>query len=466
MKVYFLGIAGAGVSALASVLVSQGTEVTGSDEGVYPPVSTYLDRLGVKYHDGFDPALVPSDIDFAIIGASAKLHGAENPELAAIKKLGVPTYTFPEYLGLHTNGRTNIVIAGSFGKSTLTALCAHLLRTAGRDPGYFIGAIPLDLPTTGHHGADPEFLLEGDEYVISPEDRRSKFVLYHPTATLISSLVHDHLNMFPTMDSYVAPFAELVRLTPEDGLLVCAHRYSYLHEITKGRKVVWYGLDKCDGYYSDNIQIGEITSFDLVTPKGARIPLQTQQLGLHNVENIVGAAALLMERGLIDAAALQRGAASFRGVARRLDKKTSVSRLPAYEGFGSSYEKARSAIDAIRLHFPARKMVVVFEPHTFSWRNQDALAWYDTVFEGVEQVLLLPPPTHGAKSHDQLSQDQIAARVRGVGVKVTPVSGKAETLAALGAALTGNEVLLLLSSGPLDGLAEAAPEWLDQKFRA
>ena len=127
---------------------------------------------------------------------------------------------------------------------------------------------------------------------------------------------------------------------------------------------------------------------------------------------------------------------------------------------------ARSAIDAIRLHFPARKMVVVFEPHTFSWRNQDALAWYDTVFEGVEQVLLLPPPTHGAKSHDQLSQDQIAARVRGVGVKVTPVSGKAETLAALGAALTGNEVLLLLSSGPLDGLAEAAPEWLDQKFRA
>ena len=216
MKVYFLGIAGAGVSALASVLVSQGAEVTGSDEGVYPPVSTYLDCLGVTYHDGFDPRLVPDDIDFAIIGASAKLHGAENPELAAIKKLGVPTYMFPEYLGLHTKGRTNIVIAGSFGKSTLTALCAHLLRVASRDPGYFIGASPLDLPTTGHHGKDPEFLLEGDEYVISPEDRRSKFVLYHPSVTLISSLVHDHLNMFPTMESYVAPFAELVKLTPED----------------------------------------------------------------------------------------------------------------------------------------------------------------------------------------------------------------------------------------------------------
>jgi len=466
MKVYFLGIAGAGVSALASVLVSQGVEVTGSDEGVYPPVSTYLDRLGVKYHDGFDPAQVPSDIDFAIIGASAKLHGAENPELAAIKKLGVPTYTFPEYLGLHTEGRTNIVIAGSFGKSTLTALLAHLLRVAGRDPGYFIGAIPLDLPTTGHHGKDPEFLLEGDEYVISPEDRRSKFVLYHPSLTLISSLVHDHLNMFPTMESYIAPFVELVRLTPEDGLLVCAHRYLHLQEITKGRKVVWYGLDKCDGYYAENIRIGEITHFDLLTPAGDRLALQTEQLGLHNVENIVGAAALLMERGLIDVAALQRGAASFRGVARRLDKKTSVSRLPAYEGFGSSYEKARSAIDAIKLHFPARKMVVVFEPHTFSWRNQDALVWYDAVFEGVGQVLLLPPPTHGAKSHDQLTQDQIAARVRAAGVAAIVVADRAETMAALDAALTGDEVLLLLSSGPLDGLAEVAPVWLDEKFGA
>ena len=111
-------------------------------------------------------------------------------------------------------------------------------------------------------------------------------------------------------------------------------------------------------------------------------------------------------------------------------------------------------------------MVVVFEPHTFSWRNQDALAWYDTVFEGVEQVLLLPPPTHGAKSHDQLSQDQIAARVRQTGVPVIPVGDRAETIAALAAALKGDEVLLLLSSGPLDGLAEAAPVWLDKTFGA
>ena len=116
-----------------------------------------------------------------------------------------------------------------------------------------------------------------------------------------------------------------------------------------------------------------MTTFDLITPAGDRIPLRTELLGLHNIENIVGAAAFLLERGEIDVDSLQRGVAKFRGVARRLDKKTTVSRVPVYEGFGSSYEKARSAIEAILLHFPGRPAVVVFEPHTFSWRNQGAL---------------------------------------------------------------------------------------------
>lgn len=464
MKFYFLGIAGAGVSALASMLVSEGHQVTGSDEGVFPPVSTYLDQLGVSYFTRFDAANVPADIDVAIIGASAKLKGEENPELTAIRATGAPMHTFPEFLGLHTQKRDNIVIAGSFGKSTLTAMIAHFLRAAGRDPGYFIGAIPLDLPTTGHWGADREMILEGDEYVISMQDRRSKFVLYHPRHTLISSLVHDHINVFPTPESYEAPFAELVKLTPPDGLLVCAHAHKALHRITQGRRVIWYGLEPDAAYHARDIQIGEVTSFTLVTARGERIALETELLGLHNIENIVGAAALLLELGLVDAAALQKGARGFRGVARRLDKKTTVSRLPAYEGFGSSYEKARSAIEAIQLHFPSRPLVVVFEPHTFSWRNEEAKAWYDSVFAGVSKVLLLPPPQHGAGSHAQMSQAEILARVRAAGVAADSVSGGDETLAVLSDTLSGGEVLLLLSSGPLDGLAQTAPRLLDQRF--
>jgi len=466
VKVYFLGIAGAGMSALASVLISERCEVCGSDDAVFPPVSDYLDRLGVSWRAGFDATRVPADIDAAIIGSSAKLDLAHNPELIEIVRRGVPRYGFAEFLGRHTRDRDNVVIAGSFGKSTLTALAAVLMREAGRDPGYFIGAVPLDLPTTGHAGTDPTFLIEGDEYVIGADDPRPKFALYHPRAALISSIIHDHVNVYPTMASYEAAFAGLIEALPAEALLVCADAYEPLHRLTRGRSVVWYGLTPCDGYWADNIEVGETTRFDLVTPAGARIPLATEMLGLHNIENIVGAAALLLERGAVDAESLRAGVARFRGVARRLDKKTRASRVPAYEGFGSSYEKARSAIEAIQLHFPGRPAVVVFEPHTFSWRGIEALGWYDTVFEDVARVLVLPPPEHGAATHNQLTLAEIVARIAGAGVAAEAAADGAAVLASLERSLVGDEVILLLSSGPLDGLAASLPAWLDQNFEA
>ncbi len=464
MDVYFLGIAGAGMSALASVLISEGHGVSGSDSGVFPPVSDYLDRLGIAWRDGFDAEKLPAKIDAAIVGGSAKLDLGRNPELAELKRRCVPLHSFPEFLGLHTRGRRNLVIAGSFGKSTLTALCAVLLREAGRDPGFFIGAVPLDLATTGHGGADPIFLIEGDEYVTGDDDRSSKFDYYHPDAVLLSSLAHDHVNVFPTMADYEAPFSRLIGKLPADALLVCAHAFEPLRRLTAGRTVVWYGLDPCPGYHADNVAIGEVTRFDLVTPRGERIPLRTGLLGLHNIENIVGAAAFLLERGDIDVLALQRGVARFRGVARRLDRKTTTSRVPVYEGFGSSYEKARSAIEAMLLHFPKRPAIVVFEPHTFSWRNRDALVWYDTVFAGVSRVLLLPPPDHGAANHDQIGGGEILARIAKSGVTVTAAAGASAVNIDLIATLRGDEVVLLLSSGPLDGLPASLPRLMDERF--
>ena len=463
MRFYFLGIAGAGMSALASILLSQGHAVLGVDEDVFPPMTTYLDRLGVAWRDGFDASLVPPDIDVAIVGSSAKLHLADNVELAEIVRRGVPRYSFAEYLGLHTAERRNIVIAGSFGKSTITALLAHLLRRAGKDPGYFIGAVPLDLEASGHWGGEREFFMEGDEYIVGGADRRSKFLLNHPAEGLISSIIHDHLNVFPTMESYEEAFARLLALTPPGAPLVCARGFAAIEALTEGRTVTWYGREPGEGYSAEAIEIGETTRFELVTPSDGRISLATGLLGRHNLENIIGAAALLLETGRIDAEALQRGIASFRGVERRLDKKTRRSRVPAYEGFGSSYEKARSAIEAILLHFAGRPAVVVFEPHTFSWREPAALDWYDSVFAGVSRVLLLPPPVHGA-ADNQLIQAQIAARIDRWGVSVTPIASGAAGLAELAATLAGDEVILLLSSGPLDDLATTLPPWLESRF--
>jgi len=464
MRIHFTGIAGAGMSAAAVMMREAGHEVSGSDEDVFPPISTYVEGLGFPFFRKFDAANLPADLDVLVLGTSAKLGGEANPEVVAARSRGVRITTFPELVGEATRGRQNTVVAGSFGKSTCTALLAHILRQAGVDAGWMVGAISPSLPDTGHWGSASQVVLEGDEYIVSATDRRSKFVLYHPCDVLLTSLVHDHVNVFPTFADYEAPFRELLRLLPADGLLV-AREHPAVRAVageTQSR-IVWYDTDRCDGWWADEVVFGETTRFALMRPDGGRIALATTLLGAHNIENIVGVCAYLLERGLVSEEALAAAVASFSGIRRRLDRLTTRSAVPVIEGFGSSYEKARSAIEALLLHYPHRPLTVVFEPHTFSWRSTDALSWYDTVFEGVARVLMLPPPTHGAASHHQSTHADILTRTAAAGVNVEGVDGAEAATRAL-SALKGDEVVLLLSSGPLFGLPDSLPPVFERLY--
>ena len=464
MRIHFTGIAGAGMSAAAVMMREAGHEVSGSDEDVFPPISTYVEGLGFPFFRRFDAANLPAGLDVLVLGTSAKLGGEANPEVAAARARGVKITTFPQMVGEATAGRDNTVVAGSFGKSTCTALMAHILRQAGVDAGWMVGAISPSLPDTGHWGRAAQVVLEGDEYVISATDRRSKFVLYHPRDVLLTSLVHDHVNVFPTFADYETPFRDLLRLTPADALVVAREHPAIRAVAAETRsRLVWYDTDPCDGWWAEAPVFGETTRFNLVRPDGRRIALATTLLGAHNIENIVGVSAYLLERGLVGEDALAAAVASFAGIRRRLDRLTSRSAIPVIEGFGSSYEKARSAIEALLLHYPQRRLIVVFEPHTFSWRNTDALPWYDTVFEGVDQVLMLPPPTHGAASHHQTTHADILARTAAAGVNVMGVDGAESAIHAL-SALEGDEVVLLLSSGPLFGLPDSLPAVFDRLY--
>jgi UDP-N-acetylmuramate: L-alanyl-gamma-D-glutamyl-meso-diaminopimelate ligase len=464
MRIHFTGIAGAGMSAVALMMRDAGHEVSGSDAEVFPPMSTYVEGLGFPFHRSFAAENLPAALDVLVLGASAKLGGEGNPEVAEARRRGISVTTFPELVGEATRDRRNTVIAGSFGKSTCTALMAHVLREAGHDAGWMIGAISPSLPATGHWGAEPEVVLEGDEYIVGPTDRRSKFVLYHPRDVLLTSLIHDHVNVFPTFADYEAPFRELLRLIPADGLLV-VREHPAIRAIAgeAAARTVWYDTAPCEGWFSEEVVFGETTRFSLVSPAGRRLAMSTTLLGEHNIENIVGVAAYLLERGLVSEPALVRSVASFAGIRRRLDRLTTRSAVPIVEGFGSSYEKARSAIEAMLLHYPDRPLTVVFEPHTFSWRSRDALSWYDTVFQGVARVLMVPPPTHGADSHHQSTHAEILARTAAAGVPVHGVTTAAEATEAL-STLDGNEVVLLLSSGPLLGLPDSLPPVFDQLY--
>jgi UDP-N-acetylmuramate: L-alanyl-gamma-D-glutamyl-meso-diaminopimelate ligase len=464
MRIHFTGIAGAGMSAAALMMRDAGHEVSGSDEDVFPPMSTYVEGLGFPFARWFDAANLPDDLDLLVLGASAKLGGEDNPEVAEARRRGVRVTTFPELVGEVTQGRLNTVVAGSFGKSTCTALMAHVLREAGHDAGWMIGAISPSLPATGHWGGEREVVLEGDEYIVGPADHRSKFVLYHPRDVLLTSLVHDHVNVFPTFEAYEAPFRELLRLVPADGLLTAKDHPAIRRIAHECRaRIVWYDTPACDGWRADDVVFGETSRFTLVAPDGARLALSTQLLGEHNIENIVGVAAYLLERKLVTERALAAAVASFGGIRRRLDRLTTASEIPVIEGFGSSYEKARSAIEAMLLHYPQRPLVVVFEPHTFSWRSRDALAWYDSVFSGAARVLIAPPPGHGAASHNQSSHAEILARAQAAGVPVEGVRSADEAIGRL-SGLRGDEAVLLLSSGPLLGLPESLPRAFDTLY--
>jgi UDP-N-acetylmuramate: L-alanyl-gamma-D-glutamyl-meso-diaminopimelate ligase len=229
------------------------------------------------------------------------------------------------------------------------------------------------------------------------------------------------------------------------------------------RPVITYGVHAGDFLGSD-IRYGEVTRFAVLHGNDQVAELETTQLGEHNVQNIVGVTAFLLSRRLMSGEQIAAGVATFRGIKRRLDRKSDRTSIPIFEGFGSSYEKAQSAIAAMRRHFPDRRLIVLFEPHTFSWRNRAALKWYDDVFRGARKVFIFEPAAQGATTHDQVSHGEIIARVRAAGYDADPISDPHEAIAALADSLTSDDAILLLSSGNLGGLVELVPALAERRF--
>ncbi|HRK70303.1 MAG TPA: Mur ligase family protein [Micropepsaceae bacterium] len=459
---HIIGLGGVGMSATALLLRDMGYRITGSDAELYEPVKGLLAREGISCAHGFSAANIKGVPDLIVLGRNAKLDPAINDEVRHALSLGTRVRSFPEIIGEASQGRHVIVAAGSFGKSTTAAMMTSFLRHAGTKPGWFVGALAKNLPRTAELGHDAPFIVEGDEYPTAHGDPRPKFMHYHPRDVLLTSVVHDHVNVYPTFESYKHAFADLVALMPPDGLLVaCADEPEARAMARAWSGAITYGLDEGDVRAID-IAYGAPTHFTLVRGREELGRFATSQLGRHNIENIAGVAALLLARNLISVEALAPAIAAFDGVRRRLDIIASDSSVPVIEGFGSSEEKARSAIDAMLLHFPARRLAVFFEPHTFSWRNRAALAWYDRVFAGAGHVFIAPPEQQGAATHDQLSHDEIIARVRAAGVSASAldpshVDGALDQLKA-------DDAVLVLTSGAMGGAIEPIAQGITARF--
>jgi UDP-N-acetylmuramate: L-alanyl-gamma-D-glutamyl-meso-diaminopimelate ligase len=469
-KAHFIGLAGVGMSATAVLLRDSGVAVTGSDEAIYPPISHVLAREKFACRTPYGMQNIPGDADLIVIGKNARLVPSENAEVAeaftrAARSGGPKILSFAEVLALLSRGHENIVVAGSFGKTTSVSMLAHCLTCAGLDPSWMIGAVPLSPARATNAGAGQLFLLEGDEYPSSNTDNRSKFLHYRPAGVLLTPLSHDHVNVFPTVESYLAPFHQLLDLVPREGLIVAATSGElserFLAAVKRG--VVTFGLTSGD-WRAQNIEYGEISQFTL-TNRGREVArVKTMQLGAHNIENMVGIGAFVLSRGLASVDQYAAAMASFRGVVRRLDRKSDHTSVQMFEGFGSSYDKAKSAIAAMNKHFAQRRLLVVFEPHTFSWRNRNKLEWYGDVFSGSDRVFIFEPANQGAGTHEQASLSEIMERVLAAGVNATPIHSCEEGLEKIGAELRKDDAVLFLTSGDIGGLIERLPLLAEKRY--
>ncbi len=462
-KAHFIGIGGVGMSATAKLLRDLGVEVTGSDEALYPPISTFLEREGLHATTPYAAANIPGDCAVIVIGKNAKLVPETNEEVAAAFASGKKILSFPEVLGLLSQGKETVVVAGSYGKSTTASLLSHCLLSAGLEPSYFIGAIPKTPPTSAAAGVGKYFVLEGDEYPSSNTDNRSKFLLMHPSDLLITPLAHDHFNVFPTPADYLKPFFELIQLPPPEATIVVSAEGSLTDEFLQkiNRTVVTYGLHKGE-FQAANIVWGEKTTFDITRDDEVVVHVETTQLGEHNIQNIVGVAAFVFSKQIMTPTQFAAGIASFKGVVRRMDRKSEHTSIPVFEGFGSAYDKLKSAIAAMRQHFPSRRLLVVFEPNTISWRSRSALTQYDDAFSGAAQAYIFNPPHDGKPT--ELSAEEIADRIRTSGTPALALNTPEEILEALKQDLEQNDCMLISSSGAMGGLIESIPKLCEEKF--
>ncbi|MFA6081845.1 MAG: Mur ligase family protein [Patescibacteria group bacterium] len=452
-KAYFIGICGVGMSATAILLKQKGWQVEGSDEGFYPPISDYLIKNHIKFHTKYEKNNVPDNPDMVVIGKHSTLTPEQNAEVKEVFAKKYHTLSYPEVLADIAKDTCNLVVVGSYGKSTCSTLAAYILAHSNLDPYYFLGALSDNFDENAHVGKDQIFVMEGDEYPSSNWDSDAKFLHLNARNVLVTGCEHDHYNVFPTIESYKKPFVQLLKTLPKSAVIVANFDEKNTTEVVKesDRQAIYYSLKNTDAdYYGSGFSIGSQTRFD-IHHHDQIIPITTSLLGEHNWLNIIGVAAWLLELKLASPEQISKAVATFKPLFRRLELKTAHP-MPVYEDFGSSYAKATAGIKAVRDQYPDKRIVVIFEPHTFSFRNHGALEWYDRLFDFADLVFIYQPPTAGSETHDQLTQAQIVERVKSTGKKVISLK-KSDNLSdqILPHLNSKKDVVLIESSGSLDG---------------
>lgn len=379
MRVHFIAIGGSIMHNLAIALAKKGYIVSGSDDHIYEPSRTNLANENLLPELGWNPALITEEIDAVVVGMHAQ---ADNPELLKAQELGIRICSYPEFIYEQTREKTRVVIGGSHGKTTITSMIMHVLKSIGRDFDYLVGAKIDDFDHMVKLTKDaPLVIIEGDEYLASPIDPRPKFHLYKPHIALISGIAWDHVNVFPTFDKYVDQFRLFIKTIEPKGTLV------YNKEDELLRELVLEDQSKINkhGYRTPEYTINKGTTY-LHTQKG-EIPLQV--FGRHNLSNLAAAFTVCEWLG-VDREAFFVSIKKFKSASRRLEYVASNDGSVVYQDFAHTPSKLKASIHALKEQFPDKALVAVIELHTYSSLSETYLREYrDTMHEAEYPAVLI-----------------------------------------------------------------------------
>ena len=442
MNYHFIAIGGSAMHNLAIALHLKGDVVTGSDDEIFEPSKGRLKKYGLLPSKiGWDSCLINNEIDAVILGMHAR---ENNPELIAAQELDIPIYSYPEFIYEQTKRQTRIVVGGSHGKTSITSMILHVLKLNDVDHNYMVGAQLDGFECMVKLSDKPKIaVLEGDEYLSSPIDRRPKFHLYHPDIAVISGIAWDHINVFPTFDNYIEQFKIFAEGISNDGsLFYCRNDARLVNMVSSVQNNCF---KKSYTTHSNLIDNGVTV---LIDEMGNEIPIEV--FGEHNLQNLK-AAQLVCKAVGIDDSSFYKAIKTFKGASKRLELVRKGVTCSFYKDFAHSPSKLRATTKALKKQFKNRTLIACMELHTFSSLNKEFLKEYNqTMIDADEAYIYFNRNTIKHKKLDDISKEDV---FNSFGSKnVTVLTSSEELLKIIVNKKWENKNLLMMSSGNFDGV--------------
>ena len=456
-RVHLVGIGGIHMSAIARILLAWGHQVSGSDVKL-SPLTDRLRELGAVVHEGHDASHL-NDAEMVAYTAAAQ---AENPELAEARRRGLPILQRAEMVARLMVGRRAIAVAGCHGKTSTTALIAFILREAGRDPTFLVGGEMVDLATNAEAGSGEEIVVEADEFA-------GAFLHYHPQIAVVTNVEPDHLDYYGSFPRLVAAFRQFLSQVPPDGTIVACADDPTLHDILSHPQqnppirapVVHYGLTENAEFFTKKLLRKDVDGFTFLLQYGGEPvgSFETGLAGIHQVRNALAAIAVASVLGLPQEAVCD-AVARFRGVQRRFQHIGDAAGVTVMDDYAHHPTEVRATIAAAAQRFPGRRLVCLFQPHTYT-RTQYLLDGFRACFQGVDELLIAE--TYAAREEPTagMSARQLADLLENPPARY--VGGLDDAPTAVLAMLRASDVFFTIGAGDVDQVGPKVLEGLRQR---